>query len=122
MVKRWITLRTPGWQLKAVINGVGALATFIVLCVFGVVKFVHGAWVVVILIPALILLFFRIHAHYRSVSQQLSLKNYRPTQGLRHHVLVLVPDIHLGVIPAIQYARAISEDAKAVHVSDQPGT
>lgn len=120
MVKRWVTLRTPGWQTKAAVNAVGTVATFVVLCIFGVVKFAHGAWVVVILIPALILFFFRIHEHYRSVAKQLSLEGYRPRQGLRHHVFVLVPDIHRGTIPALQYARSISEDAKALHVSINP--
>lgn len=120
MVKRWLRLKTPGWQLKAANNAVGAVCTFIVTIIFGIVKFSHGAWVVVILIPALIFLFFRIHAHYRSVAKQLSLEGYRPAQGLRHHVLVLAPDIHRGVIPALQYARTISEDIKALHVSINP--
>lgn len=120
MVKRWLRLRSPGWQLKAAINGVGTLATFSVLCIFTVVKFSHGAWVVILLIPALIYLFSRIKQHYRSVAQQLSLSGYRPQQGMRHHVVVLVPDIHRGVIPALQYARAISEDARAIHVSIDP--
>ncbi|HEX8238076.1 MAG TPA: APC family permease [Abditibacteriaceae bacterium] len=120
MVKRWLGLKTPGWQWKAAVNVVGAIATCIVLFIFGIVKFSHGAWVVVIVIPSLIYLFFRIKAHYRSVAKQLSLEGYRPAQGLRHHVLVLAPDIHRGVIPALQYARTISEDAKGVHVSIDP--
>jgi amino acid transporter len=120
MIKRWMRLRTPGWRWKAAINAVGATATCIVLFIFGIVKFSHGAWLVVIIIPSLIYLFFRIKAHYRSVAKQLSLEGYRPSQGLRHHVLVLAPDIHRGVIPALQYARTISEDAKGVHVSIDP--
>ncbi|MBV9469720.1 MAG: APC family permease [Abitibacteriaceae bacterium] len=120
MVKRWLRLKTPGWQFKAANNAVGAIATCIVTIIFGVVKFSHGAWVVVFLIPALIVLFLRINAHYRSVAKQLSLQTYRPRQGWRHHVLVLAPDIHQGVIPALQYARAISEDTKAIHVSIDP--
>ena len=120
MVRRWMRLREKGWQLKAAVNGVGAIATFIVLIVFGVVKFSHGAWVVIVLIPALVFFFSRIHRHYRSVSKQLSLEGYRPSQGFRHHVLVLAPDIHRGVIPALQYARTISEDARAIHVAIDP--
>jgi amino acid transporter len=120
MIKRWLRLKTPGWQWKAAINMVGATATFIVLCIFAIVKFSHGAWVMVIIIPSMTYLFFRIKAHYRSVAKQLSLEGYRPSQGLRHHVLVLAPDIHRGVIPALQYARTISEDPKGVHVSIDP--
>jgi hypothetical protein len=120
MVRHWLDLKTPGWQWKAIVNGTGAVATFVVLIVFGVVKFAHGAWVVIVLIPALVMLFFRIQAHYRSVAQQLSLQGYRPRQGIRHHVVVLVPDIHRGVIPALQYARSLSADARALHVSLDP--
>lgn len=120
MVSRWFKRKSPGWQGKAVINGSGAVLTLLVTLIFGVVKFMYGAWVVVVLIPALIAIFFRIHAHYRSVAKQLSLEGYRPQQGTRHHVLVLAPDIHRGVIPALQYARTISEDVKALHVSIDP--
>lgn len=120
MVRRWSRLKTPGWKWKVAVNAVGATATCIVLFIFAVVKFHDGAWVVVFLIPSMMFLFFRIKAHYRSVAKQLSLEGYRPTQGWRHHVLVLAPDIHRGVIPALNYARAISEDARGVHVSIDP--
>jgi hypothetical protein len=119
-MKRWLTLKTPVGSGKSASTLRGATATCIVLFIFGTVKFSHGAWVVVIIIPSLIYLFFRIKAHYRSVARQLSLEGYRPAQGLRHHVLVLAPDIHRGVIPALQYARTISDDAKGVHVSIDP--
>ena len=120
MVKHWFQLKGPGWQWKAAINGFGAVATCIVMIVFGIVKFADGAWIVVLLIPVLVAVFSRIKAHYRSVARQLSLEGYRPHQGMRHHVLVLAPDIHRGVIPALQYARTISEDAKALHVAIDP--
>lgn len=120
MVKHWFSLKVPSWKWKAFVNGAGAIATLVVLIVFGLVKFSHGAWVVIVLIPTLVFIFFRINAHYRSVAQQLSLQGYRPNQAFRHHVLVLVPDIHRGVIPALQYARTISPDAKALHISLDP--
>ena len=117
MVKRWRRLKTRGWRFKAAVNGFGATCTGTVMIVFGVVKFSHGAWVVVVLVPALIFLFSLIHRHYRSVAQQLSLENYQPPLEQSRHVLVLVPDIHRGVVPALQFARSISNDAKALHVS-----
>ncbi len=120
MVKHWFDLKTPGWHGKAVVNGTGAVATAIVTLIFAAVKFAYGAWVVIILIPMLVWFFLRVKSHYRSVAKQLSLEGYRPSQGLRHHVLVLAPDIHRGVIPALQYARTISEDARAIHVSIDP--
>ncbi len=120
MVKHWFSVKGAGWKGRAVVNGTGAIATAIVTLIFAAVKFAYGAWVVIILIPALVVFFLRVKAHYRSVAKQLSLEGYRPAQGLRHHVLVLAPDIHRGVIPALQYARTISEDARAVHVAVDP--
>lgn len=120
MVKHWIDSQEAGWRWKAFVNGTGAVATSVVLVIFAIVKFSHGAWVVIVLIPTLVGIFFRIQSHYRSVAHQLSMQGYRPQQGLRHHVLVLVPDIHRGVIPALQYARAISPEARAVHISLDP--
>lgn len=120
MVKRFLTQRPSGWRWRAVISAIGATCTCIVMFVFAIVKFVAGAWIVVVVIPILVALFLRIKKHYNSVAKQLSLEGYRPRQGLRHHVLVLVPDIHRGVIPALQYARSLSDEAKAIHISIDP--
>ena len=120
MVRRWFRLRDKGWKLRAAINGFGCFCTFVVMIIFAVVKFRDGAWIVIVIIPALIWLFLKIKAHYRSVAAQLSLEGYRPAQGARQHVCVLVPDIHRGVIPALQLARSISVDARALHVSISP--
>jgi hypothetical protein len=120
MVKRWRRLQTPGWHGKALVNGIGCIATGLVMIVFGIVKFSHGAWVVVILIPVLIGVFSLVNRHYRSVAQQLTLEGYRPKQSRRQYMLVLVPDIHRGVIPALQYARSLCPDAVALHVAIDP--
>lgn len=118
MVMHWRKLRSPRWQISAAVNATGAVATFVVMCIITITKFLGGAWMVIGAIPLIVLLLRRINAHYQSVSQQLSLENYRPAQGLRHHVLVLAPDIHRGVIPALQYARTLSPDAKGLHVAN----
>jgi len=120
MVRHWFALKDEGWQHRAWVNGFGACCTAVVTVVFGMVKFRDGAWLVIIMIPSLVMLFSKIKAHYRSVAKQLSLEGYRPKQGSRHHVFVLVPDIHRGVIPAMQYGRTISSEAKALHVSIDP--
>ncbi len=64
------------WKKSIVINGLGAVATFVVLCVFITTKFIHGAWIVVVVIPLLVLMFRAIHKHYVGVAKQLS------TEGL----------------------------------------
>ncbi|MEO6906432.1 MAG: APC family permease [Abditibacteriaceae bacterium] len=120
MVVHWWHTRGKHWKTSATINALGAIATLIVSVIIASTKFASGAWMVVIAIPLIVLAFRRISAHYKSVAKQLSLEDYRPAQGIRHHVLVLAPDIHRGVIPALQFARSISDDARAVHVAINP--
>jgi amino acid transporter len=123
MVLRWRRLRTSGWQWKSFVNGLGAVITCIVLVIIGWVKFIHGAWLVVVLIPILVLLFLRIHAHYASVRDQQALL---PTDTLlddapsQHAVLVLVPSATRGAIQAVRYARALAGDCRAIHVEVEP--
>lgn len=120
MVVHWFKKRTPRWQLAALVNAVGACATCVVAIIIGVTKFTSGAWMVIVAVPLLVWVLHSIHRHYASVSKQLSMEGYRPAQGVRQHVLVLVPDIHRGVIPALQLARTMSNDARAIHVSIDP--
>jgi amino acid transporter len=105
------------WKKSIVINGIGAVATFIVLVVFIVTKFIHGAWIVVLVIPLLVLLFRSIHKHYVRVAKQLSTEGLERLRPIKHTVLVPISGIHRGVIYALQYARAISpDDVTAVYV------
>ena len=60
------------WKKSIVINAVGAVATFTVLSVFIATKFIHGAWIVVVVIPVLVFMFRGIHDHYVGVAKQLS--------------------------------------------------
>lgn len=120
MVLHWLREKGRNWQLSLLVNLLGATATAIVTGIITITKFRGGAWMVVVAIPLIVWILRNINAHYRSVAKQLSLEGYRPRQGLRHHVFVLAPDIHRGVLPALQYARSISDDVKAIHVSIDP--
>lgn len=120
MVVHWFRKKGRNWQISLLVNMLGATATTIVTGIVTVTKFRGGAWMVVVAIPLIVWILKRINAHYRSVAKQLSLEGYRPRQGLRHHVFVLAPDIHRGVLPALQYARSISDDVKAIHISIDP--
>jgi hypothetical protein len=110
-----------GWQLKMVINGFGAVCTAMVALVFSVTKFADGAWIVLILMPVLVMLFSAIHRHYRSLAARLSLENYHDAPNiLRHRVILLVSGVHQGTLAALRYARNLSDDVTAVHVSVDP--
>ncbi len=111
----------PGWELKMVINGFGALCTAVVALVFAVTKFRDGAWIVLILIPTLVVVFYRIQHHYRELAAHLSLERYgTPSRIARHRVIMPISGVHRGTLAALRYARSISDDITAVHVSSDP--
>jgi hypothetical protein len=108
-------------MVKMVINGFGAVCTFVVMIVFAVTKFSEGAWIVIILTPLLVTVFFTIHHHYKSLAKQLSLENGlgRPRIA-RDRVIILVGGVHQGTLAAIRFARTISDDITAVHIATDP--
>jgi amino acid transporter len=117
------TLRyEKGWQYRMVINGFGAVCTAVVMVVFAATKFMDGAWVVLILTPVLVTIFFSIHHHYKGIAKKLSLDNFSaaPPQNLRHRVIMPVGGVHQGTLAALKYARILSDDITAVHVSIEP--
>ncbi|MEY2844782.1 MAG: hypothetical protein RL076_328 [Chloroflexota bacterium] len=111
MVQRWRRLGTPGWLGSAIINGLGATVTGIVLVVIATTKFIEGAWVVLLVIPVFVILLRSIQKHYLDVAEQLSLETApMPRAVHRHTVLVLVSGVHKGVIPALQYGLSLTPD------------
>jgi len=105
------------WKKSIVINGLGAIATFIVLCVFIITKFIHGAWIVVVIIPLLVLMFRSIHKHYAGVAKQLSTEGLQQLHEIKNTVIVPISGIHRGVINALQYAKSIAPGGvKAIYV------
>ena len=110
MVRRWYSLKTPRWRKSLAINAVGAVVTFVVLCVFIITKFIHGAWIVVVVVPMLVLLFREIHSHYMDVANQLSMNGLDQLQPIKHSVIVPISGLHRGTIAALEYAKSISRD------------
>ncbi len=109
------------WKFKMLINGFGAFCTAIVTMVFAVTKFNDGAWIVLVIIPALVFIFLSIHKHYSGVAKRLTLDDFgSPRMITRHRVLLLISSVHRGAIHALNYARSISDDVTAVHVSIDP--
>lgn len=118
MVRRWIRLREPGWWRSALINGIGAATTFVVLIIVVTTKFSQGAWMIVLLIPAVVVLFLVINKHYTNTAKQLSLEGLEPPPPLRNTVIVPVSTLHRGVINALKYAESIAPgNVTAVHIS-----
>lgn len=108
-----------GWRSKMLVNGFGALCTAVVMIVFAVTKFSEGAWIVLIIIPLLVWLFFTIHHHYKDLASHLTLDKFSglPARQMRHRVIMPVSGVHQGTMEALRYAKLLSDDVTAVHVS-----
>jgi amino acid transporter len=123
MVVHWWRERGKSWLPKALANGVGALATMTTLVVVIFSKFLDGAWITVLLIPLIVLVFRKIHAHYQQIREQLSLKglppSLKPLQAAR--VVIPISGVHRGMFNAVNFARSISDDVTAVYVELEPG-
>ncbi|MGI4790797.1 MAG: APC family permease, partial [Janthinobacterium lividum] len=135
MVRRWLRVRTKGWQASLFFNALGAVATGIVVVIIAVSKFDnggkigftvgryaphYGVWIVLILVPLMVVLFLRISRHYQEIGQELALDAAVPTRPSHNTVLVLVPRMHRGILEALNYARLTSDDVRAVYIETDP--
>jgi len=112
MVMHWVKRkRTEArWRSKAFVNGLGAVAAGIVMLDIAITKFTHGAWLIVVLIPAMVVLFLNIHRHYIGLTAKLAASRLDAVLPTKHHAIVLVSSLHKGVVQALRYARLISGD------------
>jgi amino acid transporter len=110
------------WSLKMIANSIGAVCTAVVMLVFIVTKFVDGAWIILVVTPIFISVLLWINRHYSNVSRTLSLENYGepPPYNVRHRVIVPISNVNQGTLAALRYARMLSEDITAVHISLEP--
>lgn len=126
MVARWWRRREPGWQRSIIFNGVGALATFVVLLIVATTKFADGAWMVVVLLPLEVLLFRGIHAHYTQAANEVAAETPIDPTEITHQVIVPIASLNQVALQTLAYARSIArgpEDVvSAVHITDDPAT
>jgi amino acid transporter len=116
MVRHWHDHPEPGWRTKMAVNLTGGSVTAVVAVVIASSKFLHGAWMVILLIPILVLGFQGVRRHYAFVAQELSLEGYRPSEPAGHSVVVLISGVHRGVLEALRYARTLSSNVTALSV------
>ncbi|WP_119066725.1 APC family permease [Aggregatilinea lenta] len=111
----------PHWRLKSFISGFGALCTGVVMIVFAVTKFTTGAWFVIVLIPTLVFVFFRIHYHYRDVARSLSLEG-KPVEVEKRPVqtIILVDDVHAETVRLVDFAKSLDHPWHAIHIAVNP--
>ncbi len=117
LVRHWHHERPRHWTVRAALNGLGAAMTAVATVIFVVTKFAAGAWVVVIAIPALILLFSRIGAYYRDVATEIGLGTVPPRPAAaRSSVVVTVAAVSRMTAAAVTAALSLGDDVVAVSV------
>jgi amino acid transporter len=108
-----------GWRMKQMINLAGAITSGLVAMVFAFTKFQSGAWITILLIPAMVFVFLKIHDHYSSVGKYLSLPwkkaDLVPYKSMR--TIVLVDDVHTGTIEMIKFAKTLAHPWVGLHVN-----
>jgi amino acid transporter len=117
MVRHWHSERSDGWVMRACINGLGAVLTTAALGIELVSKFTEGAWLVVLVVPLLVLMFGRIHATYDRIGQLLEIgKQPPPPQRMSSLVVVPIGGMSRLTAEAVSAALSIGEDVTAVTV------
>lgn len=134
MVVHWRRRRGRGWRRRLAVNAVGAALSGLVLLTAAVAKFTEGAWVVVVAVPLLVLLFRRIHRHYATLHRALALHPPPPgappgpagsaegeelPQQVRHLVIVPVARLNRASLRALAYAASLGRPTLAVHIAPE---
>ena len=116
MVVHWRATRGAGWKWKAMLNGVGAVATGLVSIIQIVTKFTAGGWIIAVIIPLIILTLRKIHAHYTEFAEEIRFLGQSPITPLHHTVIVPVSGITKATAGALVYATTISDEVIAVYI------
>lgn len=129
MVKHWYLSREPGWRGSIALNGIGVVATGIVAVIIGATKFLPGAWISLLMIGLIVVLFSLIKRHYdwyeeaivideEDLAWRAPLASPAEPSGRRGHAIIPVDDINRITVGAIELARAITPNITAVHLTD----
>jgi hypothetical protein len=124
MVIHWVRVRKGKWLLKSVINGIGALVTGASAVIIGFTKFTQGAWISILLIPAIVMVLLAIRRHYSEVAKELSLRGLPPSLKPLPPPRVVIPvsSVHQGIIGAVNFAQSMSAHITALFIEVEPGS
>jgi amino acid transporter len=118
MVVHWWKTRGKGWKISIVINGADAILTTSILIIVVITKFAFGAWIIIVLIPAIIPIFLFIRHHYDRVAEQLRISlNHSPPQRIDQFVLVPIDDVNYASLMAMSFARTICKNITVLHIA-----
>ena len=107
MVRRWLRIREGRWRRSAIINGIGAVTTGVVLVIVTITKFARGAWIVIIAMPIIVGFFLAVHHHYGKVGRILRERRLSPSVDAANTFVFLVTDLGPATLDAVSYLRAL---------------
>lgn len=115
---RQIAMKHKGWRSHSSLSFFGGTVTGVVALVIASTKFMHGAFIVIFLIPILVYVFYKINHHYVQLGKKLRLseETFEEPEHVKSTSIVLVSSIHKGIIPALKYARSLSHDCRALYI------
>jgi hypothetical protein len=124
MAKHHITQKEPGWRFGLFVNATGAVLSFVVDIVIAATKFTHGAWLIVVLVPVMVVFLVRLARQYEGEDRQLEVDvpaAVRAPVMRSLTVLVFIDRLDLAAARALQFGRSLRpDDLRAVHfVVDQ---
>ena len=122
MVIHWKREKGTGWLVRTIVNGIGALATGLVVIIITLTKFSHGAWVVLVFIPVMVAIFKKIRAHYDDMAEQLHLPleenlHYDDNIVVRNYVIVPISSPTRVVFESLKFAKTLSKDVIVLHIA-----
>ncbi|EIW20280.1 APC family permease [Pelosinus fermentans] len=122
MVVHWKREKGSGWLIRAVVNGIGAIATGLVVIIITLTKFSHGAWAVLVFIPVMVFVFKKIRSHYDDMAEQLHLPleenvQYDDTLMVRNYVIVPISSPTRVVYESLKFAKTLSKDIIVLHIA-----
>lgn len=120
MSRRLHKLRPPGWRILGKVSAFGATVTALVTVISATVNFLAGAWIVLVIISFLVYVFTKINQHYMELARQLRVTRPGEVRPVKSTAIVLTAGIHKGVLQALEYARTLSHDCRALYIEIDP--
>ncbi len=123
MVAHWWKKQGSGARASMAVNGLGALATGVTVVVMAVVKFMAGAWVVVLLVPSLIVVMLAVRRHYRRIDREIAAPGNLKLENLQEPI-VIVPIIEWSTVAenALRLAMTLSREVEVLHIESEDST
>jgi amino acid transporter len=123
MVAHWRKSQEQGAIVSMAVNGLGASATGVTVAVVAVVKFMAGAWVVVLLVPSLVALMIAVGRHYRRIEREIAAPGNLKLEHLQAP-MVIVPIIEWSSVAenALRLAMTLSRDVEVLHIESEDDT